>query len=237
MTAIHFCLFGIFMAICVLTVMGLSTYHTPMLKYDESEVYACPYDLQDSYQQIAGPSWDPDEILVEDEEGVTHSINDQVGSRLTEDPFTHQSDYDFFYDPLDCNPFYQNHGWEENPIWFGRVKNLKKENQHLIIYGFVTTDNPNAESILDKEIEIKFDIHVRGKNKGVEEWTSHTPRHEVSLKAVCSKDDHLCTYFPAGFVPFIQYTMYDVAIVIHPTETLDSLAATSLDFHIAYFNE
>ena len=101
----------------------------------------------------------------------------------------------------------------------------------------MTTDNPNAEGILDQEIEIKFDIHVRGKNKGTEEWTSHTPRHEVSLKAVCNKDDHLCTYFPAGFVPFIQYTMYDVAIVIHPTETLDSLAATSLDFHIAYFNE
>ena len=74
-------------------------------------------------------------------------------------------------------------------MWFGRVENLKKENQHLIIYGFVTTDNPNAESILDKQFEIKFDIYVRGKNKFTEEWTSHTPRSEVTLKAVCKKDD------------------------------------------------
>ena len=107
----------------------------------------------------------------------------------------------------------------------------------MIIYGFVTSDNPSAESILDKQFEIKFDIYVRGKNSETESWTTHTPRAEVTLKAVCNKDDHLCTYFPAGFIPFIKYEMYDVAIVVHPTETLDSLAATSIDFHIAYFNE
>jgi len=31
--------------------------------------------------------------------------------------------------------------------------------------------------------------------------------------------------------------MYDVAIKIHPSEQLDKLEATSIDFHIAYFDE
>ena len=105
MTGLHFCLFGIFVAACTLGIMALSTFHTPMLKYNESEVYACPYDLQDNFDRITGPGWNPDELLVEEEGGV-RPVNDQAGTRMTEEPFTHQLDYDFFYDPLACSPFY-----------------------------------------------------------------------------------------------------------------------------------
>ena len=45
MSTLHGCLFGIFMLACIIGIMALGTYHTPMLKYNESEVYACPYDL------------------------------------------------------------------------------------------------------------------------------------------------------------------------------------------------
>ena len=45
MSTLHGCLFGIFLFACVVGIMALSTFHTPMLKYNESEVYACPYDL------------------------------------------------------------------------------------------------------------------------------------------------------------------------------------------------
>ena len=51
--------------------------------------------------------------------------NANQGTKKVIDPFTHQADYDFFYDPLSCAPFYAN---TSEPIWYGRVENLKPEN-------------------------------------------------------------------------------------------------------------
>ena len=53
------------------------------------------------------------------------------------------------------------------------------------------------------------------------------------------KEYDLCTYFPVGFVPFIQYDMYDVMIEIPPMngQTYDLMKWVHVDFHVAYFTE
>jgi len=51
--------------------------------------------------------------------------NHGQGTKVVIDPFTRQTDYDFFYDPRSCAPFYAD---SSEPIWYGRVDNLKPEN-------------------------------------------------------------------------------------------------------------
>ena len=121
-------------------------------------------------------------------------------------------------------------------MWYDRVENLVPENQHLYIYGFVSTSHPNAQTIVGKEFEIRYDLYVRGKNAEDEEWTFHTPKSEQTAMADCRAGHNLCTYFPVGYVPFIKFDMYDIAIIIQPSETLNTLEATSIDFHVAYFD-
>lgn len=142
-------------------------------------------------------------------------------------------DENFFYDPLKCAPFYAN---SSEPIWYGRVENMSPVNQNLFIYGFVTTSHPHAKSLHGKVFEIDYDLFIRGKNEEDQEWTLHTPKSTQSVKAECREGHHLCTYFPVGYVPFLKLDTYDVAILIKPTDTLNHLEATSIDFHIAYFN-
>lgn len=39
-----------------------------------------------------------------------------------------------------------------------------------------------------------------------------------------------------GYVPTIEYDMYDVGIEMEPSFELDQLTDTHINFHIAYFN-
>lgn len=52
----------------------------------------------------------------------------------------------------------------------------------------------------------------------------------------CEGASELCTYFPVGVIPDINYEMYDVAVMVVPSAELNALTATSIDFHIAYMN-
>ena len=101
----------------------------------------------------------------------------------------------------------------------------------------MSTTHPHAKSVVGKTFEIKFDLYVRGKNADDETWTAHTTKAEHIVEATCMEGKHLCTYFPVGYVPFINFDMYDVAVKIHPSKNLDELEATSIDFHIAYLDE
>ena len=101
-------------------------------------------------------------------------------------------------------------------MWYDRVENLVPENQHLYIYGFVSTSHPNAQTIVGKEFEIKYDLYVRGKNAEDEEWTFHTPKSEQTAMADCRAGHNLCTYFPVGYVSFIKFDMYNNAKISYP---------------------
>ena len=59
------------------------------------------------------------------------------------------------------------------------------------------------------------------------------------MEVECRKGFDLCTYFPVGFVPFIQHEMYDVMIEVPPLvgDALDELNWVHVDFHVAYFSE
>ena len=39
-----------------------------------------------------------------------------------------------------------------------------------------------------------------------------------------------------GFLPLIEYDMYDVAILVRPSDQLQQMERTSVNFHIAYVN-
>ena len=139
---------------------------------------------------------------------------------------------DLFYDPFKCKPFYRN---TTEPVWLGRVQHLKRENQHILIYGFVATDESNQSELLGQEFEFTYEIHVRGKASDEEEWY-YMNSSTNTVKTKCKEGHDLCTYFPVGFVPFIEYDMYDVMIVISPSEILESLTSIDIDFHIAYLH-
>ena len=211
MGSLHYLIFSLVALACTVALLVGSAYSTPMLVYNESAIYSCPEDALTRRS----------------------SDSDEQGRGYYSAPFTGQRDEDFFYDPAACAPFYAD---AEAPVWLDRVENLGPENQHLYIYGFVSTTHPNAATLHGREFELRYDLYVRGKNTDDEEWTFHTPPSEQAVMADCSAGHNLCTYFPVGYVPFIKFDMYDIAVVIRPSETLAALEATSIDFHVAYFD-
>ena len=50
--------------------------------------------------------------------------------------------------PSQCHEFFRT---EEEPVWYGRVKDLHKENQALYIFG-------HAED----NFELEYDVYIRG---------------------------------------------------------------------------
>ena len=76
---------------------------------------------------------------------------------------------------------------------------------------------------------------MRGKDYDSFEWT-YLEKAENTVVTECENDDDICTYFPVGFVPFIKFNMYDVAIEILPSDSLSAFKEARVDFHIAYFN-
>ena len=143
-----------------------------------------------------------------------------------------------FYDPMECKPFYQDN---DNPIWYGRVENMQKLNQKILVYGFVTQNLKTArlnKRAAEKELNLQYSMKMRGKNSDEEEW-DYLNKDEpyTSYTFDCdSLDSEICTYFPVGFVWQIDYEMYDVAVEVFPDDTLASMDDISINFHIAYVN-
>ena len=78
---------------------------------------------------------------------------------------------------------------------------------------------------------------MRGKDSDSQIWEYLNPDAEFqSHSFYCDGADQLCTYFPVGFIPRIEYSMYDVAILVKPSDPLLALKNTSINFHIAYMN-
>ena len=100
----------------------------------------------------------------------------------------------------------------------------------------VILDVPRRDPMLDKEFEVGYALYVRAKDSDSEQWTYMQQSNNV-VKGKCIDEHHICTYFPVGFVPFIEHDMYDVAVEILPSDSLDADQSLNIDFHIAYFNE
>ena len=72
-----------------------------------------------------------------------------------------------------------------------------------------------------------------------ENWTYLQDEENIKkhhIKFHCNGASELCKYFPAGFLPEVKYEMYDVAVVVTPSDALNELKSTSINFHIAYMN-
>ena len=108
----------IFVVMVILMVLSL-TFSAPMLEYDESEVYSCPQHLE------YAPTFSVD--------SKTATFNSEQDKKVLRPPFSYDRELPF-YDPFKCKPFYQD---TTEPIWYSRVDNVKPENQHLIVYGFI----------------------------------------------------------------------------------------------------
>ena len=106
------------------------------------------------------------------------------------------------------------------------------------MYGFVTLDEDTSEDLKDvigKEFEVNYKMYTRGKNLDEFEWSYLETATNV-VKTTCKEGRDICTYFPVGFIPFIEFEMYDVGIELLPSESLSALHQVHVDFHIAYFN-
>ena len=115
--------------------MVLTSFAPDMLIYDEGDVYSCPSDyLQNELSK-----------KVQENEGKAYQI----------DPISHKQFEDMFYDPMACKPFYQNN---EAPIWYGRVEDMKKLNQKIFVYGFVTSKLGNKFRNLNQEFQMQFSM-------------------------------------------------------------------------------
>ena len=79
--------------------------------------------------------------------------------------------------------------------------------------------SPLTES--GSDLEIKYNMQMRAKNMHEELWTYLNPQEEYySIKFDCDGASELCTYFPVGFLPELDYEMYDVAIEVAPNDQL-----------------
>ena len=94
------------------------------------------------------------------------------------------------------------------------------KNQHLFVYGYVVTVNPNESN--KKPFEVRWNFNSRSKKSKWEGWlysTDDKTFNTGSVTAHCRDDQFLCTYFPVGYIPFIENDMYDVAIeILNPEE-------------------
>ena len=115
----------------------MTAFTSDMLIYDEGNVYSCPVDHLD--EKLAA------KYAETDDEGKGYQI----------DPISHQQFEDMFYDPMACKPFYQNN---EAPIWYGRVEDMKKLNQKIFVYGFVTSKLGDKFKNLNQEFQMQFSM-------------------------------------------------------------------------------
>jgi len=115
---------------------------------------------------------------------------------------------------------------------------MKPINQHIMIYGFMTLDTQTLDQLEQergKVFIIPYKMTVRAKNTDTFNWT-YFETSENTVGAKCDNNYDICTYFPVGFIPFIEYDMYDVAIEIKESDSLTKEHQVHLDFHMAYFN-
>ena len=83
---------------------------------------------------------------------------------------------------------------------------------------------------------MQYSMQMRAKNSDEEEWTylnKDEPFQSYSFK--CDQlETELCTYFPVGFEPQLDFEMYDVSVEVLPDENLKSTDDISINFHVAY---
>ena len=77
-----------------------------MFKYDDGEIYNCPFDVANAKQADALKD------LEYNNKGEIVQVHHGEGE-------------DYFYDPMHCNLFYKD---PFAPIWFGRVEDLTPMN-------------------------------------------------------------------------------------------------------------
>ena len=149
-----------------------------------------------------------------------------------EDKVTGIYSQDFFYDPVKCKPVYQ---LSDNPVWYGRVKGMKRENQHLLVYGFVPLNEEYPHNLLNEEFKIKYEVNIRAKNHGQHDWV-YMEETTNTIETKCVEGHDLCAYWPVAYVPYMEYEMYDVGIELKLDEEFTEASGVHIDFHIAYFN-
>ena len=74
---------------------------------------------------------------------------------------------------------------------------------------------------------------MRSKNSYEQDWKYLDPSTNT-VKTECAKNYDICTYFPVGFVPFIEKDMYDIMIEIPDSTSAGISEEMILDFHVAY---
>lgn len=125
-----------------------------------------------------------------------------------------------------CRPFYQD---SEAPIWYGRVDRLGPLNQKLFVYGFVT----NHEKV-ELEFELEYKMLIRAKMMEDENWIYLNEFESFTTqKVTCDGESDLCgRAFSTGYLPELEYEMYDVAIEVKHEMKLDNLKHVSINFHM-----
>lgn len=116
----------LFLIITLIISIAIGSFHKDMLIYDEGNTYSCTKDLNG---------------LQEDE---FFADNQYLGQQFSEDPISLEATMNMFYDPFKCAPiyFYPN----QKSLWFGRVENLERRNQHIFVYGYVVSKAPNKSN-------------------------------------------------------------------------------------------
>ena len=74
---------------------------------------------------------------------------------------------------------------------------------------------------------------MRSKNSDEQNW-KYLKSSTNTVKTECVKNYDICTYFPVGFVPFIEKDMYDIMIEISDSTSAGLSEEMILDFHVAY---
>ena len=78
---------------------------------------------------------------------------------------------------------------------------------------------------------------MRGRNNDAEQWNLLNPDEPFETHHFnCDGTNELCTYWPIGYLPVLEYSMYDVAIAFEPSAELRKLKNIEFDFQVAYFN-
>lgn len=74
---------------------------------------------------------------------------------------------------------------------------------------------------------------MRAKNMDQQYWNLLNPEAEFNkIEFDCDGSSELCTYFPVGLMPELDYEMYDIAVQVRIGE--EGIGNASINFHVAY---
>jgi len=136
-------------------------------------------------------------------------------------------------------------------FWFSRIADIRPQMYQIFIEAIASPNDLHFTSRVGSyEMSFNTGLAIRGKNAGDEDWnviyssftkdslTDHMSQVTVSCQVEENTKSRVCDSFELGIIGYLEYEMYDIAIMIASTpEKLLGRDLASISFRLSYYND